>query len=173
MTTIVIEGGERMELQQVLHLYGDYCLRIAYTYTKDLQAAEEIVQDVFLQYNPEVFKQQSSLKTYVVKITINKCHDYNRKLSRRTKTFLQQYLPGKKEQLSVNDTYDLEQSEVTKVILDLPMMYREVIILHYYEDYKLQEIADLLAIPLSTVKTRHARAKRDLKNKLVGVELDG
>lgn len=161
-----------MELQQVLQLYGDYCLRVAYTYTKDLQVAEEIVQDVFLQYNPDVFKQQSSLKTYLVKITINKSHDYNRKFSRRTKIFIHQYLKGKKHKMIVIDTYELEFSEVTKVILDLAVMYREVIILHYYEDYKLQEIAEILNVPLSTIKTRHARAKRELKKKLLEVDID-
>ncbi|MBQ0141036.1 MAG: hypothetical protein KBT36_17350 [Kurthia sp.] len=56
-----------MELQQALQLYGDYCLRVAFTYTKDFQVAEEIVQDVFFQYKEESFRAESSLKTYLVK----------------------------------------------------------------------------------------------------------
>lgn len=162
-----------MELHQALQLYGDYCLRVAYTYTKDFHAAEEIIQDVFFQYKEERFKAQSSLKTYLVKMTVNKSHDYNRKFSRRARIFLEHYLPKAKQTLVVRDAYAVEQSEITKAILTLPIMYREVIILHYYSDYKLQEIADILEMPLSTVKTRHARAKKELKKKLLEVNFDG
>ncbi|MBQ0141037.1 MAG: hypothetical protein KBT36_17355 [Kurthia sp.] len=82
---------------------------------------------------------------------------------------MEHYLPKAKKALVVQDADVLEQSEVTQAILTLPIMYRELIILHYYSDYKLQEIADILEMPLSTVKTRHARAKK-IEEKINGVE---
>ena len=58
--------------------HTDYLLRIAYLYVKDWQSAEDIVQDTFLTYYAkfEQFAERSSLKTYLVRITINKCKDY-------------------------------------------------------------------------------------------------
>lgn len=52
--------------------YGEYCIRVAYLYVKDWEAAEEIVQDVFLAYyrQQDRFEGRASLKTYLVKITV-------------------------------------------------------------------------------------------------------
>lgn len=161
-----------MDLEEALQLYGDYCLRIAYIYTKDRQAAEEIIQDVFLQYEPDSFREEASLKTYLVKITINKCHDYTRKLSRRTKIFLEKYLPLAKENLSGEDFYHLEFSEVTQEVLKLPIHYREIILFYYYEELKITEIAKLLNLSENTVKTRHMRAKKALKKSLTEVNFN-
>lgn len=161
-----------MELERALHLYGDYCLRIAYTYTKNLQEAEEIVQDVFYQFNEEKFRGESSIKTYLVKMTVNKSHDYLRKFSRRSRILFERFLPNEKQKIVTYDNYQIEMSNISQQVLELPVNYREVIILHYYDDYKFVEIAKVLGISLNTVKTRHFRAKQLLKKQCMEVELD-
>ena len=60
-----------MDLEQVMNEFGDYCFRIAYLYVKDYGAAEEIVQDVFVDlYTKQQYKGLSSLKTFLVKMTV-------------------------------------------------------------------------------------------------------
>ena len=60
-----------MDLEQMMNEYGDYCFRIAYLYVKDYGAAEEIVQDVFVDlYTKQQYKGLSSIKTFLVKMTI-------------------------------------------------------------------------------------------------------
>ncbi len=68
------------QLAAIMDEHGEYCLRVAYLYVKDWAIAEEIVQDVFYAYyrQQERFEQRSSLKTYLVKITVHKSHDYLR-----------------------------------------------------------------------------------------------
>lgn len=72
-------------LEEVMNTYGEYCMRVAYLYVKDWAAAEEIVQDTFLAYYKQQkrFEGRSSLKTYLVKITIHKSHDYLRSWKRK------------------------------------------------------------------------------------------
>ncbi len=75
-------GGVWMSehLVAIMKEHGEYCLRVAYLYVKDWAMAEEIVQDVFFSYyrQRDRFEHRASLKTYLVKITVHKSHDYLR-----------------------------------------------------------------------------------------------
>lgn len=73
------------QLEEIIEEYGDYLLRVAYLYVKDLTIAEDIVQDVFIAFykKQSQFKGNASLKTYLVKITVNRCHDYLRSWKRK------------------------------------------------------------------------------------------
>lgn len=53
-----------MEIEQLIHTYGDYLFRVAFIYTKDERAAEEVVQDVFMKFyqTSHRFDERSSLK---------------------------------------------------------------------------------------------------------------
>ena len=83
-----------MELERYMEQYGDYLYRIAYMYTKDRQAAEEVVQDVFMKlYETQQFEGKSSEKTYLTKMTINRSYDYLRKWKAK-KAQLVEYFGG-------------------------------------------------------------------------------
>ena len=150
-------------LQQAMREHGEYCIRVAYFYVKDWAAAEEVVQDVFLAYakNIDKFEHRSSLKTYLVKITIHKSHDYLRSWKRKW----QQFTTVKTFSQSTETTAIVEEEKRTLVdaILQLPVHYREVLILYYYDDYKIYEIASLLKCNENTVKTRLTRGREKLK----------
>lgn len=158
------------QLQQAMNEYGEYCMRVAYLYVKDWTAAEEIVQDVFLAYyqGRDKFEGRSSLKTYLVKITVHKSHDYLR--SRRRK--FQHIIHGKTESASIEHGAILrdEQNELTAALLQLPIKYREVLILHYYDNYKIREIAEILTCSENTVKTRLVRGRDKMRELLTNSE---
>ena len=157
-------------LKEVMNAYGEYCIRVAYLYVKDWAAAEEIVQDVFLAYYKQrgQFEGRASLKTYLVKITVHKSHDYIRSWKRKVGFFM----PTKTAAPSVEQVkiQHEQQSELLEALLQLPIKYREVLLLHYYEDYKIREIADILQASESTVKTRLVRGRDKLKTLLVDFE---
>lgn len=69
-----------MEIEQVITEHGDYLLKVAYLYVKNEATAEDIVQDVFIAFyqKQQQFRQESSLRTYLVKMTVNRSHDYLR-----------------------------------------------------------------------------------------------
>jgi len=149
--------------------HGEYCLRVAYLYVKDWAIAEEIVQDVFFAYyrQQERFEQRSSLKTYLVKITVHKSHDYLRSWkNKRHILFEKLHIGVSKRSPEINLIEKDERRIVTVALFELPINYREVIILYYYQELKVREIAEVLACTESTVKTRLRRARQILQEKL-------
>ena len=153
-------------LQQAMRDYGEYCIRVAYLYVKDWSAAEEIVQDVFLAYynNADRFEQRSSLKTYLVKITVHKSHDYLRSWKRRWQQLTQQRTHT--QSVEVSAVIEEEKATLVQALLKMPIHYREVLILYYYDDYKIADIATLLSCSENTVKTRLVRGREKLKANL-------
>ncbi|WP_274307373.1 RNA polymerase sigma factor [Solibacillus daqui] len=156
-----------MDIELLIDTYSDYLYRIAFIYTKDRLVAEEVVQDVFVKYyhTSEQFKGEASLKTYLIKITINRSYDYLRSWKNK-KHMLVEYFQGATkgtEQLYVEQEL---RAEITAAVLTLPVKDREVLLLYYYEEMTVFEIAEVLEVAVSTVKSRLQRARAKLKPKL-------
>ena len=142
-------------LTLIMDEHGEYCLRVAYLYVKDWAIAEEIVQDVFLAYYTQQnrFEQRSSLKTYLVKITVHKSRDYLRSWKNKRTLFLGKlHMATNKRTAETNLIEEDERMTVKAALFELPIIYREVLILFYYQELKVQEIADMLACTENTVK---------------------
>lgn len=153
-------------IEQVIEEYGDYLLRVAYVYVKNKETAEDIVQEVFITYYEKQtqFRQEASLKTYLVKMTVNRCHDYLRSW-RYKRVVLFEKITGKYS----NDTPESAvvekqaQTDLLSMILTLSLPYREVIVLYYYEELSTVDIAKLLNCAESTIRSRLQRARKQLK----------
>lgn len=153
-------------MEQIIEQYGEYLYHFSYLYVKDRQLAEEITQDVLLKFalHKEDFRSEASLKTYLTRIAINCCHDELRKQKR--KSLLTKLLPLRKVAPSSEQMYLAKEQTATlkEYVFALPMHYREVLILFYYEEFSVFEIADLLQVSQNTVRTRIRRARDLLKN---------
>ena len=152
-----------MDIDYYIEQYGDYLYRIAYVYTKDKQLAEEVVQDVFMKfYSSNQFEGRAAVKTYLTKMTINCSYDYLRKWKVRAAHFFDYYSKNGRDA----ESFIIEQHErddIITALLKLPLKYREVLLLYYYDDLSVAEIAALIHIPASTVTTRLQRARAKLK----------
>lgn len=156
-------------LSAIMEEHGEYCLRVAYLYVKDWAIAEEIIQDVFLAFyqQQERFEQRSSLKTYLVKITVHKSHDYLRSWKNKRLVLFEKLHIGASKRTAEKELIEGEERTILKdALFTLPIMYREVLILHYYKELKVREIADILGCSENTVKTRLRRARRLLQEQL-------
>jgi RNA polymerase sigma-70 factor, ECF subfamily len=154
-------------LEDIMISYGDELTRLAYTYVKDLETAKDIVQSVFLKCYTHLgtFKGDSKLKTWLYRITINKCKDYIRSsYFKRFKLFDKFTVNKSKTKFTPEDeVINLStQVEVKKMVLNLPTKYSEVILLYYYEELDINEIADILQVSSNTVKTRLRRGRQNL-----------
>ena len=164
------ERGMQMDIEYYVEQYGDYLYRIAYIYTRDRQAAEEVVQDVFIKlYETQQFEQKSSEKTYLTKMTINRCYDYLRKWKARKAQLIHYFLKQEQSGEQVFIEHE-ERDEIVEAILKLPLKYREVLLLYYYDDLSIAEVASYIKIPESTVATRLQRARQKLKVQLPAIE---
>jgi len=163
------------QLEQVMDQHGEYLIRLAYFYLKDWSIAEDIIQEVFIAYYRKAnqFEQRSSLKTYLSRITINKCHDHLR--SWKNRRFIFSELIGNPNSKSPENLYEEQtgQTNLTNRVLALPVKYREVILLYYYQEFTGKEISLLLNCSENTVKTRMRRAKALLKEQVDPKEWEG
>ena len=163
------------QLENFIYEHGEELLRLAYTYVKKHEVAEDIVQDVLLKAYEQrgQFLGKASYKTYLYRMTINRCYDYFRSWSYRNTVLTDQLTkiiknPQRSDQIdNENPTY------VGECILKLPIKYREVLILYYYKDLSQEEIAELLSISVNTVKTRMVRGRERLKKLLKEEIYDG
>ncbi|MEL4023839.1 sigma-70 family RNA polymerase sigma factor [Lysinibacillus endophyticus] len=156
------------QLEWLMEQYGDLVMRLAFTYVKEKQIAEDISQEVFISCYKHLqnFEQRSTYKTWIYRITVNKCKDYLKSWSYRNIYYrdkLQSFFKGSSHSSESKFLVSEENEELFKKVLALPTKLRESIILYYYEGFSIDEIAELLAIKSNTVKTRLHRARATLK----------
>lgn len=162
----------RLEFQEMMEQHGDYLVRLAYVYVKEWATAEDIVQDVFVKFyeTSSKFEQRATLKTYLSKMTIHKSCDYIRSVKGRFQILRKYWHPQTHQEGLEKEMLDkFMQNSVAANVFSLPLKYREVIVLYYYDDMTSREIANLLNLSENTVKTRLKRAKAQLKQALTNV----
>lgn len=98
-------------------------------------------------------------------MTINRSYDYLRSFKGRTAQFFESTKQTAKS-LELKTIIEEEKLQITNAILQLPVKYREVLILYYYEDLQVKEIALLLSTSESGIKSRLQRARRQLQTLL-------
>ena len=152
-------------IEELIDTYSDYLFRIAFIYTKDEKVAEEVVQDVFWKYyQTQQYDGRASVKTYLTKMTINRSYDYLRSWKNKKALLVETFRNAKGADTEAIQKE--ERGEITAAVLKLPVKYREVLLLYYYEDLQVSDIADFLQVPVSTVKTRLQRGRERLKHAL-------
>lgn len=148
---------EKALFQQKLTQYKDMVYRVAFTYLRNTADAEDISQETFLKlYKQSMpFADEGMEKAWLIRVTINACHNLRKSAwySRRAE------LP---EQMLVSFS-DPADSVLYQEVFALPERYRVVVLLYYYEEYSIQEIANLTGRKVSTIQTQLDRARKKLK----------
>ncbi|MGE7693675.1 sigma-70 family RNA polymerase sigma factor [Lysinibacillus sp. NPDC094177] len=153
-------------LEEIMDDHAEHLLRLAYFYVKNSHAAEDIVQEVFIKFSQHDYEERGQLRAYLSRLTINKSKDYLRSWHYK-KLILQEKIFPVKANIQRDALIEAEErSHIGAAILKLPLTYREPIILYYYEEMKIAEIAQVLGIVENTVKTRLRRAREALKSLL-------
>lgn len=147
-------------LNYMVEKYADMVYRIALTRTNNKSDSEDIFQEVFLRITKKMpnFENTEHEKAWVIRVTIN-CSNNLLTSNWRNKT----------QELEENIQFETKQRhDIYYEVAKLPIKYRTVIYLFYYEGYKINEISKILNTNESTVKTRLSRAKEKLKNNMGG-----
>ncbi|MDP1415996.1 sigma-70 family RNA polymerase sigma factor [Lysinibacillus capsici] len=150
-------------LEEMIEEHAAHLLRLAYFYVKNRQTAEDIVQEVFIKFSQRGYEERGQLRAYLSTLTINQSKDYLKSWHYK-KLLLQELIfpiQGNKQRDELVAAE--ERSHIGAAILKLSLTYREPIILYYFEEMKIRDIAQLLGIAENTVKTRLKRAREALK----------
>lgn len=149
------DSERRLRVEELVRTHGDMIFRLAYQNTASASDAEDILQDVcvsMLTKNAPI-EDDVHIRHWLIRVTLNKCHNLmvssHKKRSVPLDDALQLYAP--------------EDEQILSEVMELPMKYRNVIYLHYYEGYTIAEIADLLRVKPNTVGSWLSRARKRLK----------
>ena len=114
----------------------------------------------------DVYKRQA----YLLRVTINLCKDVLKSAwHRRVSPMIEGYdAPHPQNGPEAEAVENEEKQMLYEAVLDLPPIYKDVVLLFYYHDMPTGEIAKVLQIPEVTVRTRLMRARTRLGNALKG-----
>ena len=169
-------AGDGAAFQLLVERYQGRLFALARNYTKSPVEIEDIVQDTFLKAfaRLESFQHQSSFYTWIYRIATNTLLDH---LKRRGRSPVQavedpEVLPnGASDGNLMRPDARLQEKEIAEitqdVLLELPEIFRQVLILREFEEMAYQDIADLLEISIGTVESRLFRARNKFKQKLL------
>ncbi|MCA1065412.1 sigma-70 family RNA polymerase sigma factor [Rossellomorea sp. AcN35-11] len=169
-----MEISEERLIENLIDEYEVQVTKLAYLYVKDWPAAQDITQEVFIKafHALHQFNHNSSYKTWIYRIAINLCKDYKRSAYFRRNMIVNKFHTLLKKEASVSPEQELilneENDSVASHVFSLPLKYKEVILLYYYEELSTQEIGDMLGINPSTVRTRLDRGREKLKKTMGG-----
>ena len=145
-----------MDVLYLFHRYRDDVYRLAVSYTRSREEAEDVCQTVFLKLLEKPDITPGKERAWLMQVTVNTCRDVLRS------SWWKRTVP-----LENLDTLShTEMDEMAFLLQKLPPKYRVVLYLHYYEQYTTAEIAKLLQIPTGTVSTRLRRGREQLKTML-------
>lgn len=137
--------------------YTDLLLRIAFSYMKNKQDAEDMVHDTFIKLMQQdiTFDNKEHEKAWLIRVTINHCKN-------RLKTaWFRKTIPLQEEM----DEYQFtpKENDVLEAVSGLPEKYRSVILLYYVAGYSIKEISAALNRKEATVSSQLQRARSQLK----------
>lgn len=142
--------------KELFQAYRDDVYRLALSYTRSRQEAEDVCQSTFLALleHPDITPGKE--KAWLLQVCANRCKNLLRSHWWRTTTPLEDVhaVPGP------------ERDSIREVVMGLEPSYRVVVYLYYYEGYSTREIAKLLKLSQSAVSTRLFRARAILKEQL-------
>ncbi|WP_438449054.1 RNA polymerase sigma factor SigW [Gorillibacterium sp. sgz5001074] len=171
-------NGDRRAFEELVDMYKDKIYHLGYRMLGQSGDAEDVVQETFLRVymNLDRYDENQKFSTWIYRIGTNLCIDRLRK--RKPNYSLDAELPDAdgadwystlpsdqdtpEEEIMLSET----QQQIRQAIDTLPEKYKSVVILRYLHDMSLQEIGDVLQMPVTTVKTRVHRGREFLRKKL-------
>ncbi len=148
---------DRESFARYAERYIDMIFRVAYSYTKSREDAEDVCQDTLLKLyaTDTVFQSEEHVRRWLIRVAVNACKTLFRSPWRRME-------PIEEYAQSLGFVQE-DHSELFTAVMALDRKYRLPLYLYYYEGYSVREIGALLALPEKTVSTRLFRARARLR----------
>lgn len=173
-------GKDASAFEQLMRLHEKSVYNICYRMTNSPDDALDLSQEVFLKLWRTLSQYQfdAAFTTWLYRLTQNVCLDHLRREKRRrhgSLTLTAEQTPDEGEELSVPDPAPLpeeqllfreQQKTIQAAMAQLPVEQREVLQLRVVQGLAYEQIAEIMALPVGTVKSRLSRARMQLKQQL-------
>ena len=163
------KGGSSEALCRIYRKYGDYLLALAAALLQDVNAAEDVVHDVFCKFieSRETLKLAGNLKSFLATCVVNRARDRLRARQSQTRNpdmvtadFLETNEPDQ------DAIFGEQVRDLNRAMAQLTYEQREVIMLHLRGGMTFREIAGLQGISINTAKSRYRYGLRKLRTRL-------
>lgn len=163
-----VAAGDHQAFQTIMRHHEDrvfsVCLRILGNRESALDASQEVFLTVFRKGGQ--FKGESALGTWIYRIAVNTCYDLLRRSARKPSGPMPEHLevvdPGAEEAIESAGL----RPEIQAALAAIPAEFRSAIVLADIEGLALPEVAEVLGVPVGTVKSRVFRGRRLLAERL-------
>lgn len=151
------------EVNMAVEKYSNMIRRLCMIHLKNYADTEDIFQNVFLKYvlSSVTFESEEHERAWFIRVTVNACKDL-------LKSFFRSRTVSLDELLEQPAALSEDNREVLEAVLALPEKYKDVVYLHYYEEYTAPEISKILGKNVNSVYTLLNRSRQILKAKLGG-----
>lgn len=165
-----LKKGKEEAYYDLVNLYGNRLLKTIYLIVKSEKEAEDIVQETFIRVFKYInnFKGTSSIYTWIYRIAHNVTMDFL-KSSIPTipyEDYLESY-DGMEDSVILN----MEVDDIKLALDDLKIIYKEALVLFYFDDLSIREISQILDEKEGTIRSRLSRGRLELKKFLVKEEI--
>ncbi|WP_179131046.1 sigma-70 family RNA polymerase sigma factor [Candidatus Entotheonella palauensis] len=171
------KAGDQSAYRMLVECHQDTIARlVSRLLGADHPGIDDVIQDVFVRayFALDRFRGQAAFRTWLTRIAVNRCRDEQRRSQRRwtlTRTLAQQAALGQElapepQGDGLEDTPDTIGQHVQDAVASLPEKLRVVVTLKDLEGYSYEEVSRILQCKLGTVKSRHARAREQLRRRL-------
>lgn len=132
--------------------------RICLIYMKNESDAQDGMQEVFLRLleNPVTFKDEEHEKAWCIRTAKNYCLDQLKNFWRKKRVPMENW----KETV---ESKTPQENVLLEMVMKLPVKYRDVLYLYYYEDYSIREISGMLERKESTIQSQLAAGRKKLR----------
>lgn len=173
-----ISHGDQAAFEAFVHRWHGPLQGYLERMLKDSEKAKDVVQDTFIRLIQQINhkKAPDNARAWIYKVASNLCRDYWRSANFRSEKQVLPDIPEQPDQqASVVEIYERQETrkEILQSLDELTAIQREIVILRFYQELKLKEIADILELPTGTVKSRLFHALKQLKKTLSSEESEG
>ncbi|MDE6320078.1 MAG: RNA polymerase sigma factor, partial [Lachnospiraceae bacterium] len=149
------------EIAEIYNRHYNTVYRICFSFMKNSVDAEDMVQETFLKLisSKKQFESEEHEKAWLIVTASNTCKDELRRWKRRLENIKSLYRQ--------ENVVRKEDDRVLEWVMALPVKYKQVIYLYYYEGYRTSEIAGMLHCSESTVRNQLLRGRSILKKNSV------
>jgi RNA polymerase sigma-70 factor (ECF subfamily) len=160
--------GDRQAFEIVMRNHEDRVFSVCLRILGDRDKALDAVQDTFLTVYRKArqFEGRSAVGTWIYRIAVNTCYDQLRRMQRRPTESLPEHAdPADPAAEEAIESASL-RPEIETALAGLTPDFRDVVVLSDLEGLPLPEVAEVLGVPVGTVKSRLFRARRLLAQRL-------
>jgi RNA polymerase sigma-70 factor (ECF subfamily) len=163
-----VGAGDQQAFEVVMQTHEDRVFSVCLRILGDREKALDATQDTFLTvfHKARQFEGRSAVGTWIYRIAVNTCYDQLRRARRRPTESLPEHIdPADPASEEAIESAGLRH-EIEGALSELPPDFRNAIVLSDLEGLSLPEVAEVLGVPIGTVKSRVFRGRRLLAQRL-------